>query len=425
MIEVRLAPEQIIAGQDTLLAIRFTNTANDTYTDLVFNFSLPSDVMLLRGRNLVEIPRIEAGKSYAYKVIVRARRPGDFRVTSPNFSYRDDWNRPVRISDFRAKLTVLPATQVPTAALSVDIAGELALDEWDLLRINLKNIGSHQVRNVVMTVRGEFTVGTHGPQVRLASLPPGAESQVSFVVCATRGGQSVPVNVHASYLDAVGSPKAQSEDLVVVVKIPDPVAQPAPDGGKDRQDVILYLSASPTDMRQLRSDEEMREISEQLQLGRYRDRFRLAWQPAARLADIGLALENHQPQIIHFSGHGEADGSLYIEDDQGHSVLAAPGGIARLFKLHAKTVNCVIVNACQTTLLAEAVAEYIPHVVAMRSEIGDKAAITFSTAFYQGLAAGRSVTDSFEKGCAFLEAQPPGQQQQEVPLLLERASSRL
>jgi hypothetical protein len=174
----------------------------------------------------------------------------------------------------------------------------------------------------------------------------------------------------------------------------------------------------------LRSDLEIRGIREQLQLGKLREHFRLESAVAARLKDIGQALADCDPRIVHFSGHGKQDGSLYVEDESGYSVAAAPEGLARLFRLHAKTVDCVIVNACHSLRLAEAMRRDFDYVIAMQTKIVDDAAINFSIGFYQGLASGDPVPLAFERGAAFLQSLAVGPDEQSTPILLSRDGTR-
>jgi CHAT domain len=219
----------------------------------------------------------------------------------------------------------------------------------------------------------------------------------------------VPAEARVTYDSGSGRSRVLDQPIPLVVRAQPPEEHPPGAGRRREPDRILFLAASPKDMPPLRSDEEMREIGEMLQLGRYRDRFRLESAQAARLKDVGRALFEHRPKIVHFSGHGRPDGSLYLEDGTGFSAPAAAAGLAELFKVHQGSIGCVIVNACDTLLLAQAINEHIDYVIAMRSKIGDPKAITFSTGFYQGLAAGEPVTTAFAQGRAFLLTQAPSE----------------
>jgi hypothetical protein len=154
-----------------------------------------------------------------------------------------------------------------------------------------------------------------------------------------------------------------------------------------------------------------------------RDRFRLEYRPALSVEDIGQALVDCSPRIVHFSGHGDRDGTLYVGNEDGSKIPIAPAGMAALLGQHAATVDCVILNACRTMLLAEAMAGHFDHVIAMRDAIGDEAAIAFSIGFYQGLAAGMQVRESFQRGRAFLLARLSDQAGHETPALLSKGSA--
>jgi hypothetical protein len=418
VIAVSLEPRQLTAGRDQELEIRFGNTGAGTCTDIVFKLGLPPGFLLLRGRNRIEVPELGAGGSCVQKVTVRPPAPGDFAVTSANFSYRNEYGTPVRVPGFRAALTVLAGT--PEQAVGPDLAvavtsGPLAPGEWDVLQLRVQNASPAPLRGLSLLIGGPVRIAAPSPQARLPDLVAGQQAEVSFIACPTQAGSHVPAQVRVTYQDGSGRTRAQEDIIPLAVTSRPP---PAAERGSTRPDTILYLAASPADMTPLRSDREMREIRERLQLGKHRDRFRLESAQAARLKDIGQALADHDPRIVHFAGHGERDGSLYLEDEMGYSVPVAPAGLAELFGLHAHTIGCVIVNACHTLALAQAIAGHISHVIAMRYEIGDAAAITFSIGFYQGLAAGAPVAQAFARGRAFLLTEAVGKPEHDTPVLL-------
>ena len=72
---------------------------------------------------------------------------------------------------------------------------------------------------------------------------------------------------------------------------------------------ILVLTANPRipNYKPLRLDVEVRQIEEALRRSQHRDRFQLETQLATRTKDLRRALLDHQPQIVHFSGHGSGE----------------------------------------------------------------------------------------------------------------------
>jgi CHAT domain-containing protein len=423
MIEVAIEPRQFVAGRDAALAVRFVNAGPGICTDIVFKLELPPQFLLLGGRERIEIAELREGQSETKNVLVQPRTAGDFAVSSTNFSYRNQYDKPVRVPSFRAELAVQPASGAPRRGLDVEYAGrELAMGEWDVLPIRIRNADDAALRSIVVTVSGPVRVAPPGPQVRLGGLGAGQEAEVRFVIFPDASGRHVPVRVGTTYADEFGRTHTQDHPLPIVVTGQEAASREGAGAAAHRQDTILFLAASPRDMDLLRPDEEMNQIQKRLQLGKFRDRFRLEARTAVRVTDIAQALIDCDPQIVHFSGHGERDGSLYVEDESGYSAQVAPKGLAELFGQHAATVRCVIVNACHTMLLAEAMTRHIDHVIAMRSAILDEAAITFSIGFYQGLAGGMTVPDAFKRGRALFWTRPMDESEYDTPVLLTKSS---
>ncbi|KST69116.1 AAA-like domain-containing protein [Mastigocoleus testarum] len=165
---------------------------------------------------------------------------------------------------------------------------------------------------------------------------------------------------------------------------------------------ILLLSANPTDTSKLRLDLEVREIQAGLERSKRRGEFEIISKWAVRADDLRRALLDHEPEIVHFSGHGDGSQGLVLENNSGQMQLVSAEALARLFKLFPK-VECVVLNACYSEMQAEAIYQHINYVIGMNTAIGDNAAIKFAVGFYDALGAGRSIEDGFEFGCASLD----------------------
>lgn len=426
MIAVSVAAGDLVAGQRSSLSIRFTNTGRGTCSDLVFKLRLPAGIVLMGGYDRVEIPAIPAGRTHTHEVTVEARRPGRFPLASTNFSYRDEYDLPVRVNDFHATLVVAaapppPPVGQPTGRLRVVCeSGELDLGAWDVLNILVTNHTGVPVDEVAVAVDGPFT--GDGKLSRVAALAEGKTARCPFHVHAPQGGRSVPVTVHCSYRYRDGRGAVQTltqvDSVNVVVRQAAP-AQPRRPGQQTVpvKETVLFLTASPRNLEPLRPDLEMREVQQRLQLSKQRDRFRVKPALAARFHDLSQALIDHEPQVIHFSGHGDKDGSLLVEDEYGNSDPLTPEGLAELFGQHKSTVRCVVLNACYSERLAQTLAAKIDYVIGMRYPIGDDAAIQFSIGFYLALFGGRSVPEAFERGRTSLQARPRWTAEHQTPLL--------
>jgi internalin A len=211
---------------------------------------------------------------------------------------------------------------------------------------------------------------------------------------------------------------------------------------------ILVLAANPQGTNPLRLGEEVRAIQTGLERSKCRDRFRIEQRWAVTAADIRHALLDHQPQIVHFCGHGigvespsdtesasssrkltlvsEADSKpegLVFEDKTGQSHLISSEAIARLFSLFADQINCVLLNACYSATQADAIVKHIPFVVGMKRAIGDRAAIEFARGFYDALFAGRDVESAFKLGRSAIQME--GIPEHLTPILKRKATQPL
>jgi CHAT domain len=80
---------------------------------------------------------------------------------------------------------------------------------------------------------------------------------------------------------------------------------------------------------------------------------------------------DHNPQIVHFSGHGVGEQGLLLKSPTGKIQAVSGLALARLFKAFQRSVNCVVLNACYSEVQAAAIHEHIPYVVGINAAIGD------------------------------------------------------
>ncbi len=179
---------------------------------------------------------------------------------------------------------------------------------------------------------------------------------------------------------------------------------------------ILFLAANPTDTSHLRLDEEIRSIDEALLKSEFRGRFNIEQHWAVRVKDLQSCLLRHRPDIVHFSGHGSRFSQIVLENTIGESHAISVRAIEQLFTILKDNVRCVILNACYSEEQAVAIANHIDCVIGMSKAIGDKAAISFSTAFYQALGYGRDIKTAFDLGCLQIDLE--NLKEQDTPKLL-------
>jgi len=160
---------------------------------------------------------------------------------------------------------------------------------------------------------------------------------------------------------------------------------------------ILFLAANPLDTPLLRLDEEVRAIDQALRQAEYRS-FDIRSHWAVRVDDLQELLLRHQPDIVHFSGHGSQRNEIILQDTAGNPAPVRASALRSLFRVLKDNIRCVVLNACYTAEQATAIAEVIDCVIGMSDAITDTASIQFSTAFYRALGYGQSVQTAFDLG---------------------------
>lgn len=159
---------------------------------------------------------------------------------------------------------------------------------------------------------------------------------------------------------------------------------------------ILFMKANPQDTVPLNLDAELRKVKNALESSTNRDQFELITEEAVQIHTITKALQKHKPDIVHFSGHGEGENGLAVENAAGNVEMFPTEGLNRLFKLFKKTTQCVVLNACYASEQAKVISNHGIYVTGMNDTVKDKAAGDFSLGFYQSLFEGNDYQFAFE-----------------------------
>ncbi len=123
----------------------------------------------------------------------------------------------------------------------------------------------------------------------------------------------------------------------------------------------------------------------------------------ASLAEINEALQKHQHDILHISGHGSYDskvkqGVLHLEDEDGNHCEVLGKELGETLRQH-QCVKLLILSACETVIagngLVEQLAEFgLPSIIAMRFSVTDMGAKIFTTALYEALTKAETLTQA-------------------------------
>lgn len=169
---------------------------------------------------------------------------------------------------------------------------------------------------------------------------------------------------------------------------------------------VLFFATNPKGTSQLRLDEEARAIQEMIRKSEHRDSISFETRWAVRPLDILQAINEVNPDVVHFSGHGASTGDLVLESTDGSSKFVTKEAIAQTIMASSDKIHLLFFNACFSYEQAQAVVNSVDAAIGMTTAIGDEAACSFAAQFYSSLGFGFSVKKAFEqaKGVMMLES---------------------
>ncbi|RKZ81041.1 MAG: hypothetical protein DRR19_22790 [Candidatus Parabeggiatoa sp. nov. 1] len=183
---------------------------------------------------------------------------------------------------------------------------------------------------------------------------------------------------------------------------------------------ILILAANPKETTELSLKQEVKELEKELHRWQCHKQFVLKPQWATTLAEVRDALLNHQPQIVHFSGHGTEQPGIVLENEAGQNQLISTDALANFFAPYTDKIDCVILSAGVSAVQTSAIIKYIKNVISVNQPVTDKAAIQFACRFYEALAAGKSIETAFHQSYTSIQVHLPAHLAHLKPLLKKR-----
>jgi hypothetical protein len=174
---------------------------------------------------------------------------------------------------------------------------------------------------------------------------------------------------------------------------------------------VLLVVSSPTDYAQLDVERECGKMDEAVAELKKAGRLSVDRIDKATLGELQRALTRQTYHILHFIGHGGADGAseghLMFEDNDQRGYAIDGSTLGTLLHNHP-SMRIALLNACEGArtlgkdsfagVAQRLVQQGVPCVVAMQFEISDASAIQFSTAFYEAVATNQPVDQAVAQG---------------------------
>jgi len=179
---------------------------------------------------------------------------------------------------------------------------------------------------------------------------------------------------------------------------------------------ILFLAANPSTTSKLKLDEEIREINNKIRAAKFCATLELVSAWAVRPDDLLQLLNEHKPNIVHFSGHGSKSGEIILEDANKNPKPINTNAIEALFSTLKDNIRIVLLNICYSKKQAKSITKIIDCAIGIKTALLDTNAILFAASFYRAIGFGRSVQEAFDQGKAALML--GGISDQEMPELI-------
>jgi len=184
---------------------------------------------------------------------------------------------------------------------------------------------------------------------------------------------------------------------------------------------VLFCAADPKNEDRLALDEEVRVITAQIRASKHRDSVDLISIWAVRSSDLLQALNEHEPHVVHFSGHGSDQDDIIFLDSEGNSKFVSKTAIVQMLASAAANLRLVVFNTCFSFNQAEEITEHVEAAIGMSDSIGDEAARNFSAQFYSAIGFGLSVQQAFDQAKALLLAE--NSKHADIPTLFTKADA--
>ncbi len=190
--------------------------------------------------------------------------------------------------------------------------------------------------------------------------------------------------------------EAMQEDINMLKSVPERIT-------------VLFFATNPIDTDQLRLDKEARDIQEKIRMSEHRDSISFITRWAVRPADVLQAINEVNPDVVHFSGHGADNGNLVLENTDGSAKLITKEAMTQIITSASDRIHLLFFNACFSQEQAEAIVQNVDAAIGMTTSIGDNAACVFASQFYSALGFGLSVQRAFKQAQSLLLTEEPAE----------------
>lgn len=177
---------------------------------------------------------------------------------------------------------------------------------------------------------------------------------------------------------------------------------------------ILFIASNPDiiftdeqgELRQhqkLSLDKEARDIAESIQKSPDRDSINFVTKWATRTDDLFQYINEVNPTVIHFTGHGTENGQLVFHDKNDNPKLVGIDAIIQMINAITDDLRLVVFSNCYSSNIAESTVEYVEATIGMNTSVREDVAMLFASQLYSSIGFGFSLEKSFNQAMVRLK----------------------
>lgn len=195
---------------------------------------------------------------------------------------------------------------------------------------------------------------------------------------------------------------------------------------------ILFIASNPDiiftdeqgklrEQQKLSLDKEARDIEEAIQKSPDRDSISFVTKWATRTEDLFQYINEVNPTIIHFTGHGTEDGKLVFHDKNDNPKFVGIDAIIQMINAITDDLRLVVFSNCFSSKIAEKAVEHVEATIGMNTSVREDVATIFAAQLYSSIGFGYSLDKSFKQAMARLSIEGIEKQDADIPELYVRS----
>lgn len=158
--------------------------------------------------------------------------------------------------------------------------------------------------------------------------------------------------------------------------------------------VLLVAGTIEGGSKPLRLDREVNEIERRIRESKHRDAISFVSRHAVRVTELLQALNEVEPDVVHFSGHGSQD-ALLFEGNDGKPLALSNENLSLLLQAAPRPIRLAVFNACESSVQAALACDFVDAAIGMDASVADSSAQEFAGQLYNSIGFGHDLALAF------------------------------